>query len=256
VTEFTVKTETIEVDLIDDPGVEVRPDLLSAIRALGFLINPLYLQPKGDRYVVLWGKHRTACLRRLREPGRHGRDRWETVEAVIDRRRATTEIKDVRAMAVLIENHVRATNPGAEIDAVAQLARRQRPEQIARGTGLNLRVVKDLIRMGKKLHPTALDALRVGNLSLSGGKALLKLPSEEQEKVISGADGKIRVRDVSAAVRSRQTSLLSRLDGPGPMYSNLTDLANQLDAVVGQFAGDDRRTLINAAEILRRKEQT
>lgn len=255
----TVKIQEIDLDEIEDIDAQPDEDFIAGIRQRGQLAPVILEQTrKGTKYRVTAGRRRIAALRVLAarwaalspdEQAQARTDRYPQpyVLAHVRHKIGTVE----RTLDLLVENLQRSRNYAAEADAVATLLEAGFTERrITDETGIPIAKVSQLAKMKRSLVPGAFDKLRRNEITKSAALGLMRLP-EDQQATLAQEDA-LPVATVAAAVRAYNQDALAALDQiETPAAYGFMDLAAQLDAATGRFAGEQRHALAIAAEILR-----
>jgi ParB/RepB/Spo0J family partition protein len=237
--------ELIALSDIEDPGLRAPRWLVRSIehqsqrRPVVLGCNPKDME--GD-YLIYDGKRRIAALTEL--------GRTQVIALVCE-----DENEVNHAIETLVGN-LGERNPGAEAEAVEiLLGEGYNEERIVKEVGLDKKTVTDLIRLKQALHPVAFEKVKVGQLPLSTAKQMLRLSPEEQGML--AMEEKVRAKDVKAVVRARSQDLLAGLEQITiPTLTLEDDLAQQIEGAALFLMGRERQTLIDAAEILRRHQNT
>ena len=226
----------VPLDRIAPSTLEAPAELVTSLQT--GQIHPVILR-FGNPMAIVDGQRRVAALRALGQ---------EHIFAVVVR-----DADDAAAaVTTLAANIVRSRNPGAEADAVATLLEAGQTEaDIAATTGVSRRVVTELLSLKQNLTPAAFSALRTGKLARAAALSMRKLPEATQTELIQGDT--VRIKDVNAALRAQKSALLDQLETApvAPQQARYATLAAQIEAAALSFAGDQRATLTDAAEILR-----
>lgn len=186
-------------------------ELAASIREHGIL-QPLVVQPDGDRYVLIAGERRLRAAQRLGLPA---------VPVVV---RTATQQQQL-ALALVENLQRRNLNPVEEAGAYQRLIDEFNltQERVAAKVGKSRSHVANTLRL-RGLPPPILDSLRQGEIAEGHAKVLLALPSaDEQLKLWREIVRRhVPVRGVEAAVRQK----VGRAQPPDAV---LDDLAQQIE---------------------------
>ena len=165
------------------------------------------------------------------------------------------------AQSTLATNANRSRNYGAEMMAVRNIlentpveTQQDALDQIAESTGMHMREVKLLSNLNSDLTTSATLALVEGRMTGAVAKRFAKLSDADQDRLAS--ENRITGKDVESALRAQRNTQLDALNGIDiPTLSAPPNrLAQELDQFAQRICGEDRCTLIAAAEIIRRYE--
>ncbi|ADQ08296.1 parB-like partition protein [Caldicellulosiruptor hydrothermalis 108] len=192
------KIEEIDIDLIELSENQPRKifneeeieELASSIKSVG-LIQPLVVQKKGDKYVLIAGERR---LRACKMAG------IEKVKCIVKEYENPLEI-------ALIENIQRKDlNPYEKALAFKRLMDEfgYTQEELARRLGISRSKLANTLRI-LNLGQEIIDLIIEGKISEGHAKVLLSVESEEQRKKLAElvAEKNLSVRELEQIVKSR-----------------------------------------------------
>lgn len=164
-----------------EPPDEEIPQLAATIRAAGVL-QPLTVRPgrrKERPAMVLDGRRRLLALEQLRSAGEIGDDYPVPAFEETDPAR--------QAAAVVLTNTAVPVHVADVIVAIGKMLKAKlAPTAIAAALGYAEVEVRRLAALSG-LHPTALEALRAGRLTLRQAKLLARLPDRNAQAEVAGA---------------------------------------------------------------------
>ena len=253
--------EFVDISRIDIRHLSNRshdPTLTRSIEARGQEV-PVILGYSGNGrpYRIIEGSRRTLSMIHLEK-------RDILAEVRIDSAPNTLDQLVNDAQSTLATNANRSRNYGAEMMAVRDILSAHpdwptdsTPEaltQIAESTGMHMREVKLLSNLSTSLTPNATIALIEGRMTGAVAKRFAKLSHADQDRLAS--ENRITGKDVESALRAQRNTQLDALNGIDIPTLNAppSRLAQELDQFAQQLCGEDRCTLIAAAEIIRRYE--
>jgi len=241
-----VKLLDVTLSEIEDPGVTPYPDLTRSMERIGQRVAIIINRPKKKdaKHKIINGRRRVATALALG---------WDVIHAEV-----RSEDGRDRALTTLASNLVMKRNAATEAEAVEVLLRGGKNEkEIADETGFGLRIIRELTTLKKSLHPIAFDTLKVGGMTVTVAKRLLRLPTEGQAALVKSAtdeDGDVLIRgkDVEASLRVFRNDMLSDMEQViPPAFNEYLLLAGQLDGMAQRFSGKHRKLLIDTAAMLR-----
>ena len=203
------------------------------------IVTPIEDSNFGDyQYKVLDGNRRLYALKKLC---------IEKVDAFI-----VENTEEYNATTTLVANLSRTRNVAAESDALVTLQDKGLTgKEIAEQTGLPLRNITELIQLRGKLVDYAFDLLRVGDMSLSTAKRLQRLDKAAQEELLLNNEGRLRGKDVEAAISAENNKLLQDVAQIPAITTGNDIIATQIDQIALKLTGNKRNILLDAAEIIR-----
>jgi ParB-like chromosome segregation protein Spo0J len=247
-----VTLQQVPLAHIEDPHVDIRNDLRTSMESMGQRI-PVRLRQRAPkrktdppRYDIVDGKHRVAVAAQLG---------WETIRAEVEPIGKTQADKHDRAKELLVANAVRERNLGAEAEAVDILLSSNKftPEQISKETGVALRTVKELEAMKHGLVKEAFNRVKDGTIPRGAAMKMLRLdPVRQKDLLETQGEEPVKVADAEEAVRDQRNDMLDRLDKVRPQaMQDHSHLGHAVAAVAGQYTGQKKKALEEAAAILR-----
>ncbi|MBU1621876.1 MAG: ParB/RepB/Spo0J family partition protein [Gammaproteobacteria bacterium] len=236
----------VQVPESDIQAHSAEPDsaFVESIRIRG-LLEPVFLYDGavGGQLEILTGNRRIGACRLLDYP----------ILAYV----LPGDIPREEAMLIaLTSNLQRSRNRPDEARRIEELMGMGHTEQdIAKALGVRLTEIKSLVKMLKAMHPDVKDRFTKGELSKAAAKAIIRLPQEQQKNLL---DHDItRVKEISQEVKAYQNNVFDQLDSievPGIVMSE--ELANQVEYEALKRIGEDRKVLLTAVAILRKKGET
>lgn len=237
--------ETLTTVPLDDieptDSVQVEKKFLANLEQYGQQQNVVLFHAPADAdwtYIIAEGSRRIAGYRQIQR---------DHINAIIK----TGDETDIAKITLSCNGH-RRPNIARECEACGVLADRGlTPEEIATETQLSVREIKNRLDILRGLPPELFERLRKGEVSYKSALRCLKLSPERRETL--GKLERVTLQEVDAQIRDMNRSMIDIDSIPTPSLEGEGYIADQVEAAALQEAGRDRKVLLQAAFILRKR---